>query len=282
MEPLYEDFAEFIPHQHKGRALDWRDPDLIEYQLPDDVTEHVHPIKQYRPGGEWRRFGTPRRESGADVLFHARGIRKAASKNYPPEHWYEIARMFPDSASIGTENDLHIPGTKDWRGLPLQTLMHMIASAEVVVGQSSGVMHLASLCDTRQVVWGDIKTYHHVTLDIRYKDHWNPFNTQVDWVPADNWDPEPHDVVAAILRGSVGLRPDRLLLDNMKSALASNRFMLACAYMKMVGKEDTLIATWQQHNFDGKFLEALTQFEKDFKKKQGIEDQKIGGASAWR
>ena len=37
--------------------------------------------------------------------------------------------------------------------------MDIIAGAKVVVGVSSGIMHLAMACGTPVVVWGDSRTY---------------------------------------------------------------------------------------------------------------------------
>ena len=96
MEPLYQDFAEFIPHKYTSRALDWTKIDDLEYDIPEGAT-HIRSVKTYRLGGEYIRYGN-RVDKGYDLLIHARGVSRGASKNYPPECWAEVADQFEDVA----------------------------------------------------------------------------------------------------------------------------------------------------------------------------------------
>ena len=199
MEFLYKDFAEFIPHTHTKRALDWKDISTIDYDLPLDVTTHIKPFKQYRvPDQSFIRLGNnPIYEY--DYLIHARAISKGGNKNYPAELWELIVQNLQGKgASIGTSNDLHIPNTEDLRGIELEKLTNYIAGSKVVIGQSSGVMHLATLCTTPIVVWGDRATYFSETLDKRYKVTWNPFGSRVEFIFDDFWRPEAFKVVDSV------------------------------------------------------------------------------------
>jgi len=200
MAPLYEDFAEFIPHKHPTRALDWQDITGIEYSMPGDVTEHVKPFKRYRvPEQKFIKFGEPT-VSDFDVLVHARGIKKGGHKNY--KKWLDVVAALGGNrvAAIGTAADFCFEGQTDLRGIPLKMLMQVIAGSKVVLGQSSGVMHLATLCDTPIVVWGDGKTYFGETLEKRYKETWNPFRSPVDFLVHNSWQPSVEDIVAAVLK----------------------------------------------------------------------------------
>jgi hypothetical protein len=237
MEPLYSGFhceVDFLPHQHPGRALDWRDTSMVEtgfdatqYTAPVDI---IKPIKQFQTDGEYIRYGTPH-PSDIEVLFHARGIEKANFKNWPEVKWHELAANFPKAASVGTLEDYHIPGTVDRRGVPLQELMDLMASSQVIVGQSSGVMHLASLCGLRQVVWGDNKTYFGQTLEQRYRGTWNPLDTPVTWVETDAWDPETNEVFKGIINEGTG-RPSQKALSVLKAATGAGKYLLAVAYIE--------------------------------------------------
>jgi len=200
MEPLYWDFAdEFIPHRHPTRALDWRDISSIDYDMPEGIDVHIEPHKQYKvPSQDFIQFGDEPMRAFA-CLIHARNISKGSSKNYPQELWEELAAKLPGRvASVGTASDLCIQGTEDLRGIPLNALANYMAGSLVVIGQSSGVMHLATLCGTSLVVWGDEKTYFGETLEKRYKETWNPLGAQVEFIFDDKWQPPPQEVLRVV------------------------------------------------------------------------------------
>lgn len=241
MEPLYADFAEFIPHNHPGRALNWTDLDAIEYQIPDDVTEHIKPVKTYRLGGEFVKFGH-NYGKGYNLLMHARGVSRGSSKNYPAECWKEIADHFEDVACIGSYDDQYIEGTIDLRGTILKSLMNIISGARLVVGQSSGVMHLASLCGTPHIVWGDSRTYFGETLLRRYEETWNPLWTSVEFIFDDDWQPKPAYIIEAIEgwlempKQQVDIDVGQLMADNLKSAMESDKWLITVSYKRDDGK----------------------------------------------
>jgi len=202
MGPLYQDFAdEFMPHRHPSRALDWRDISNVDYDIPDDVDVHVKPHKQYKvPEQDFIKFGSYPIEEFT-CLVHARHMGRGSGKNYPQELWETVVSMLPGSiASIGTAQDLHIAGSRDLRDIPLDMLMNTMAGSSVVIGGSSGVMHLATLCDVPVVVWFDSRTYFGETLEKRYKETWNPLGARVECLYDDNWAPDPKAVLETVLR----------------------------------------------------------------------------------
>jgi len=182
MGPLYADFAtEFRPHDRTNRGLDYP--------------------KAYRPDGIYYRYGRAENATIAqDVLIHARGISRKNSINYRqwPELAGRISGLALTSAFIGTKTDLRVPGHIDFRGIELQKLMDRIARAKLVIGVSSGIMHLAAACGTDLVIWGDSRTYFSETLERRYKETWNPFNVKVGWLTAEDWQPEPKEIIKKI------------------------------------------------------------------------------------
>lgn len=184
MAPLYDDFVtEFQPHNGIDRSLDYP--------------------KMYRPDGIYHQYGKPEKATICqDILIHARGIRRKSSINY--QRWPELAEMITKlaltTAFIGTKDDQHVPGYIDFRGIDLQKLMNRIARAKLVIGASSGIMHLAAACGTDLMVWGDDRTYFGETLETRYKMTWNPFNVRVGWITANDWQPKPKEVVKKIVQ----------------------------------------------------------------------------------
>jgi hypothetical protein len=160
-------------------------------------------------------------------------------------------------------NDLLIEGTEDKRGIPLQELMDLMASVHVIVGQSSGVMHLATLCGLRQVVWAeDNKTYFNEKLEKRYKETWNPLGTPVSWVQSDNWCPEPGDVIRAVISGGADNRPTDSVLSKLKAAVDSGRYMVALVYIQEKNGKETAESFIETVNFpNNKLTGAINQIK---------------------
>lgn len=185
MGPLYADFvSEFREHNQTNRSL-------------------CYP-KAYRIIGDHIRYGDPSKALAVfDVLIHARGITRKNAINY--RRWAELGELFhrcPWSIGwIGSPADQALPACGfDLRGRPLDSLIDIIAGSRCVIGVSSGLMHLAAACGTDLVVWGDRRTYFGETLETRYKQTWNPHNVAVGWIDADDWQPEPGQIISQIER----------------------------------------------------------------------------------
>lgn len=212
MEALYKDFATFIPHRHTKRHVVWAPREGVKYsgiryRIPHDVTHHVLPIKDYRAGGDFIRFGD-NPNSQYSCLIHA-GLHEEADKqikNYPKESWTQIvAGLPPDTACIGTKRDLHIEGTIDLRGIPLTDLMNYMTGCKVLAGGSSGPLCLGLLCGTRSVIWGPLGNTFGETLEKRLTTTWNPLNADVTYISQGGWRPGPAvvlDQIQAVLSES--------------------------------------------------------------------------------
>jgi len=296
MAPLYEDFATFIPHGYKKRHLDWTDTSNVQIEIPADVTTKVAPFKKYKlPAQHFITFGERTRSVKPRYLIHARGINKGG-KNYPLDRWEHLAGCIGDNvASVGTLLDHHIKDTEDLRGLPLNTLMDEMANANVVIGQSSGVMHLAALCGARLVVWGDPRTYFGESLDQRYHKTWNPFKVPVRFIPHPEWDPDPDLILEAIItpwnrpKIQMAQPPDieqqvakavqeggkvqvpRELRDILKRAVESNRAMVTVHWME----GETLKHYWTTNHFPVNEMIPSMEHIKGDMKKGGVKENKI-------
>lgn len=118
-----------------------------------------------------------------DVLVHVRKpINKRPSHAWGLAHAEEVCQYLTERglsvAAIGTASECP-RGVVNRLNIPLKDLMDLIAAAGVVIGPSSGPMHLASLCRTPHLVWTDRQWYSAIkaTNKERYKSIWNPFNT---------------------------------------------------------------------------------------------------------
>lgn len=124
------------------------------------------------------------------IILHARDTAKcgSANRNWPERKWLrlrdKLGELGRGIGCMGSKDAaLHLPGTRDLRGIPLGELADVLASADLVIGPSSGPMHLASLCGTPQLVWSVDKNRK------RYLKDWNPFETPVVFLSRHGWDP---------------------------------------------------------------------------------------------
>lgn len=154
------------------------------------------------------KYGTKKRGLMYDVLFHARSTNKCGSKNrnWPKQKWPQLMEHLHglNIACIGSmEGSIAIKGTKDFRGITLSHLTDLMASSGMVIGPSSGPMHLASLCGTPHIVFTDNNEWGGVGTKIktnkyRYEVAWNPFGTKCFVMDNCNWNPKVTAVAAAV------------------------------------------------------------------------------------
>ena len=142
------------------------------------------------------------------MLIHARNLPSVYydnkiighSRNWPTEKWEECISYFDNKykggyfGSIGTKNGArHIKGTTDFRDEPLDRVCTYMRGARVVVGESSGPLHLAMLCGTPVVVITHNrkeKSLDGRTNRWRYEKMMNPFNVKCTIFDRDNWRPK--------------------------------------------------------------------------------------------
>ena len=98
-------------------------------------------------------------------------------------------------ACIGTEDaSLHVDYTDDMRGVGLARLTDLMASSRLVVGTSSGPMHLAQLTGTPHLVIS------HKINRLRYLRDWAPFGTKCIFVDQWSWHP-PVEEIERLIKG---------------------------------------------------------------------------------
>jgi len=211
-EILYQDFAHnVIPcdfdttdeNMYLGNVTNYDDthfkkyPKEYQHQMLIDPS---NPIDYLFVPPTFIKYGSFLEERKYDVLYHARTTNKlnTGDRNWPTDKWAKLLSKFSGKsiAAIGTKQGAeHIIGD-DLRGIDLSELVNFIRSSTVVIGPSSGPIHLSALCGTPQVVWTQ-----HVyapsikgTNEDRYKTIWNPFNTPVEVIQGQNWNPSVETV----------------------------------------------------------------------------------------
>lgn len=211
-EALYEDFAdEFVPFdpppdaQPDCHRMHGYDGDAFSHLVPEGA-QWMNPwnLKADWSGGppvvhnqKFIQFGkaTPYKY---DILIHARGRRTCSERNWSRANWLELYASLPHGWTVGwvgleDESMAHPAGDGlDLRSVSLSELIHTLRAARMVIGPSSGPIHLAALCGTPHVVWsGSVR-------DVpRYRDLWNPFN--VSHTMLTTWQPKVSDVLDSIV-----------------------------------------------------------------------------------
>ena len=144
----------------------------------------------FLPNCKYIKYGDPTvAPKHYDVLIHARGTDKHGTgfRNWPEFKWADLIKHTGLSyASIGSqEGSYHVDNTDDLRGVSLEELCGYMSASTMVIGPSSGPMHLASLCGTPHFVWSGDKP----NVD-RYEKYWNPLKTRVKVLDhTHGWDP---------------------------------------------------------------------------------------------
>jgi hypothetical protein len=209
-EYLYKDFADDFVNVDPTAVTDCQRCTSYTYndlhkQYTDGVGDRwVNPFLQYDklirctngsqmpflPNCEYIKYGDPTVvPKSYDVLIHARGTDKYGTdfRNWPEFKWNDLVKYTGLSfASIGSEQGAyHIDNTDDLRGVSLEQLCGYMSASTMVLGPSSGPMHLASLCGTPHFVWsGDRPNVE------RYEKYWNPLKTKVKILDhVHGWDP---------------------------------------------------------------------------------------------
>ena len=137
-----------------------------------------------------------------NIVLHAR--IKGDNRDWPTESWDCLAEQLINAGYvltfIGSRSDYcPTPGEDsfnsdliiDKRSGLIEDAIREIVNADLVVGQSSGVMHVASLCKKPHFVWGDpsFPIPEVGTSYDAYLHNWNPHQTPVayaavGWAPA--------------------------------------------------------------------------------------------------
>ncbi len=215
-KPLYEDFCtKFIPHdvgpERDCHRCDVSDPAYLKAR--DNVTtvrakfvaagatvETIQPrcyvpihFQNFVVYGNYERAVEASRVF--DIIIHARHrIRKTpfTGSNWDLERWTCAVAHWRQAdlrvATIGhPAASLAVEGAEDLRGTPLSDLLDTVAAAGIVVGPSSGPMHLASLCGAAHLVWTGKKVSPSIqaTNRKRYEEIWNPHRTPVTVLDQD-------------------------------------------------------------------------------------------------
>lgn len=231
-QPLYQDFADlYIEHDFSAELADgirapidknqqyvWmekaRQQLLTEYPELTDVKSvlpgHLFPGFNYKydchcGNAEYVKPTSTKEVKSYDIIIHARNRVHGDGRNWGIDNWEHLVQLLKLSsmsiACIGSEQSLHVKGTDDYRNLSLDYTIALMNNARLVIGESSGPMHLAMLCDKPVVVWWTGKT-NNINKD-RYLTRWNFHNSPVTLLGEMGVLTSPADVCKAVFEAWV-------------------------------------------------------------------------------
>jgi len=207
-EYLYRDFTDrFFHHEINRRPDRWYanwDP-IVECKIPDVLKKKINADKVWEPEKkycmnrplEYVRYGE-RTKDWFHLVIHARAENKygQTGRNWGEKRYYRLVKAIRKQmnirvACIGT-NAYKIPHVYDRTNIPLSQLCDILHSSKLLIGESSGPMHLGELCGIPRVVWTDDskhKILGNRTNKWRYKKYWHPFKTPVTVIDEYGWRP---------------------------------------------------------------------------------------------
>jgi hypothetical protein len=130
-----------------------------------------------------------------DIILHARNKFVGSVRNWDYNNWNRLVGLLKKDysiATVGTKEAFGFEGIDDYRNVVIEDTVSLFNRTKLVVGQSSGALHLASLSGAPHFVWSDH------TNELRYKEHWNPFKTKVYFYDKEGWNPEVESIYKKI------------------------------------------------------------------------------------
>jgi hypothetical protein len=121
-----------------------------------------------------------------DIIIHPRNKIVGKDRNWDANNWQKLIDLLKKDYSIAIigNNEAHkLNGADDYRNISIRYTISLLNRTKLAIGQSSGPLHLASLCGTPHLVWS------HESNKLRYLEHWNPFKTPVFFYSEMSWNP---------------------------------------------------------------------------------------------
>ena len=132
-----------------------------------------------------------------DIIIHPRNKIVGSDRNWNKVNWQKLVDLLLKDytiAAIGNNEAFKLNGVDDYRNVSIKDSVSLLNRTKLVVGQSSGPLHLASLCGTPHFVWSE--EYNR----LRYLEHWNPHKTKVFFHSKFGWNPTADYIYRCIIK----------------------------------------------------------------------------------
>lgn len=131
-----------------------------------------------------------------DIIVHPRNKNLGNERNWGKMEWQTLVNLLSKKFTIGVIGNheaFQLDNAEDCRKISIRDTVSLMNRTKLVVGQSSGPMHLASLSGTPHLVWSSEHNRN------RYERYWNPFNCPVYFYSEMNWNPTPEFIYNKII-----------------------------------------------------------------------------------
>jgi hypothetical protein len=146
---------------------------------------------------EYKKYESDTLNKSYDLIFHCRNKITGSDRNWDKSQWVELFDLLSKKysiACIGNTEAFYLDGADDLRNISLSDLVSVMNKSKLILGPSSGPMHLASLSGLKHLVWSSEHNR------ARYLKIWNPFNTEVIFYSDENWNPKPINIYNIVLK----------------------------------------------------------------------------------
>jgi hypothetical protein len=181
MKNSYEHIIKNIKYTHHIKPVDAYK--YINYQFTcsdENAISHMNNTQKFIKY-------TEKSDKYFDIIIHSRNRNLSSCRNWNIENWTKLIQSLPKDlniACVGLKKDSsYIEGTKDMRDISMKELVGLINNTKLVVGESSGILHLSALCGTTRLVWDLEKNRN------RYLINWNPLNTETHFISVSEHSP---------------------------------------------------------------------------------------------
>ena len=215
-EFMYKDFAEQIYTYNfdgtpdgvncKGMSYNKFNDFLIKLNYngdilnPENIGFYPMPNGTYKVSEAFKKqefieFKSDTLDKSYGILIHARKRSLAPERNWHTLKWQllidRLLKLGYSVASIGTDA-YKFDGITAHHNIPLQDTISLMNRSNLVIGGSSGAMHLASLAGAEHLVWSVESNRE------RYEKYWNPLKTRCYFYGDEGWNPTVDNIMKQI------------------------------------------------------------------------------------
>lgn len=188
-----ENFVNSIPHTHRIPARN------IGFLLNGNGVAQTSPefLSQ-----KFVKYESNSLEHKYDIIIHPRNKDVGSDRNWDKDKWQKLVDLLGEDytiAEIGNNEAFKLDGVDDYRNIRIQDTVSLMNRCKLVIGQSSGPLHLASLCGTPHLVWSTEYNRN------RYTKYWNAHNTTVYFYSEMGWNPTVEFIEEKIRLNLIGV-----------------------------------------------------------------------------
>ncbi len=131
-----------------------------------------------------------------DIIIHPRNRMLGVDRNWNAKNWQNLIDLLDKDysiAEIGDDSAFELTGVDKYRNVSVRDTVSLMNRAKIIVGQASGPLHLAAMCDAPHFVWA------YKYSKVRFEIDWNPHNTKLCFYEVKDWNPTVDEIYEGII-----------------------------------------------------------------------------------